>query len=131
MMTDLVLGLDGGGTRTRARLANVRAELLGRGAAGASNPQANGDDAAERAMLQAIQAAFDDAHLARRMVAAACFGVGGIERAAERTRFEKWARTNVAPRVKFLNDGEILLAAGTPEEWGIALIAGTGMIGWG
>ncbi len=127
----LVIGIDGGGTRTRARLANARGETLGRGEAGIANPNAHGFTAAQTEVLAAIQGAFQDAHIEMQKAAAACFGIGGVDRVEERTRFAEWARESVAPRVQVVNDGEIVLAAGLPENWGVALIAGTGSIAWG
>jgi N-acetylglucosamine kinase-like BadF-type ATPase len=130
-MDNLVIGVDGGGSRTRARLANARGETLGTGEAGAANPHADGLQAAQREILSAIRRAFDDAHLEQQIVAAACLGIGGVERADERAQWQAWARETIAKRVEVMNDGEIVLAAGSPENWGVALIAGTGSIVWG
>jgi N-acetylglucosamine kinase-like BadF-type ATPase len=127
----LVVGIDGGGTRTRVRLANTRGEVLGVGEAGPSNPHANGMDAAQQEILAAIGRAFDDAGIVRQIVAAACLGIGGVDRADERTQFEGWAKQHIAPRVAAMNDGEIVMAAASAASWGIALIAGTGSICWG
>jgi N-acetylglucosamine kinase-like BadF-type ATPase len=130
-MDNLMIGIDGGGTHTRARLANARGEMLGSGQAGISNPHANGYPAAQTEILAAIQRAFDDARIEKQMVAAACLGIGGIDRVDERARLTEWARTTIASHVQVVNDGEIVLAAGSSENWGVALIAGTGSIAWG
>jgi N-acetylglucosamine kinase-like BadF-type ATPase len=127
----MIIGVDGGGTRTRARLADVRGEILGNGEAGTSNPNANGFATAQTEILEAIQRAFDDARLPRQSVAAACFGIGGVDRAEERARFKAWGEQNVAAKCSVMNDGEIVIAAGSSDGWGIALIAGTGSIAWG
>ena len=127
----LVIGVDGGGTHTRAQLANARGEMLGSGEAGIANPHANGYPAAQQEILTAIQLAFDHARIEKQMVTAACLGIGGVDRADERARLTEWAQTTIAPRVQVMNDGEIVLAAGSAENWGIALIAGTGSIAWG
>ncbi len=127
----LVIGIDGGGTRTRARLANSRGETLGAGEAGPANPHSKGFEAAEREILAAIQSAFDSAHVEKQMVATTCLGIAGVDREEERARFAAWAREMIAPRVAVVNDGEIVLAAVSPENCGVALIAGTGSIAWG
>lgn len=129
-MSDLIIGIDGGGTRTRARLANTRGETLGNGRGGPANPNAHGLPAAQNEILTAIQLAFDDAQSERQRVAVACLGIGGVDRAEERALFMAWARATIAERVAVVNDGEIVLA-GTPNNWGIALVAGTGSIAWG
>jgi N-acetylglucosamine kinase-like BadF-type ATPase len=127
----LVIGIDGGGTRTRARLANARGEALGNGEAGTANPNAHGFAAAQKEILAAIDRAFQDARIEKQSVATVCLGIGGVDRAEERTHFAAWAREAVARRAEVVNDGEIVLAAGSSENWGVALIAGTGSIAWG
>jgi N-acetylglucosamine kinase-like BadF-type ATPase len=129
--SSLVIGVDGGGTRTRAWLANRQGDLLGNGEAGIANPNARGFAAAQNEILAAIERAFQNAHLEKQMVAAVCLGIGGVDRTDERTRFTEWAQQTLAPRAQIVNDGEIVLAAGLPENWGVALIAGTGSIAWG
>ena len=130
-MNDLIIGIDGGGTHTRARLANTRGEILGNGEADTANPYAKGFDAAKQEILLAIQRAFDEAHIEKQMVGALCMGIAGADRKSEREEFETWASSTIAEKVQIINDGEIVLAAGSPENWGVALIAGTGSIAWG
>ncbi len=131
MMNELVIGIDGGGSRVRARLANARGETLGNGEAGPANPHSRGTTAAQNEILLAIQRAFDDARISKQIVAAACLGIGGIDREAERAEWSAWARGAIAANASVVNDGEIVLAAGSEEQWGIALISGTGSIAWG
>ena len=67
---DLVLGVDGGGSRTRVWLAvrdhtddsdaSNESGIVGRGAATASNPRTTPGEIAARNLQQAVQAAFDD-----------------------------------------------------------------------
>lgn len=128
---DLVLGIDGGGTHTRARLARAGGAIVGSGEAGRSNPNAQGLPAAQEQVLQAVELAFRQAGISRDKVAAACLGIGGTDRPAERAAWTAWALEHLAVRAVVVNDGEILLAAGTPENWGVALVAGTGSIAWG
>ncbi len=130
-MDNLVIGVDGGGSRVRARLANANGETLGTSQAGPANPHARGLAAAQNEILLAIQHAFDDAHIEKQAVAAACLGIAGIDRAEERAEWSAWARQAIARRAVVVNDGEIVLAAGSKENWGIALISGTGSIAWG
>lgn len=127
---DLVIGLDGGGSRTRVRLANLRGETLGEGNAGTSNPYARGFHAAESEIIQAVSAAFAQAGLESQKVFAACFGLGGADRPEDRETLNAWGKSVLAERVKTTGDGEIVLAAGTTENWGVALIAGTGSSAW-
>ncbi|MBP7687409.1 MAG: hypothetical protein KA765_05865 [Thermoflexales bacterium] len=130
-MNDLIIGIDGGGSRTRACLANLRGEIVGVGEAGTSNPLGAGLDAAKRELAQAVRQAFDAAQIAPQRVAAACLGLGGAGRSREQEALVTWARDVMADRVRVVNDGEIALAAATSENWGVALIAGTGSLAWG
>ena len=127
----LVIGVDGGGTRTRARLSNMQGEVLGNGEAGLSNPNASGFDAAKNEISSAVDRAFQDAQRKRQKVAAACLGISGVDRTEERDHFVRWGLEALASRVQVVNDGETVLAAGSTENWGVALIAGTGSIAWG
>jgi N-acetylglucosamine kinase-like BadF-type ATPase len=133
LRTDLLLGIDGGGSTTRALLADRSGALLGAGAAGASNHQAIGFDAATQAIRSAIDAAFRDAEIDRAgQVAAICLGLAGAGRPEDRRQFEAWAaRLSIALRCAVVSDAELVLAAGTPDGWGVALICGTGSIAWG
>jgi N-acetylmuramic acid 6-phosphate etherase len=132
---DLFLGIDGGGTHTVALLA-ARAEdapggwkLLGRGEAGPSNRRSVGHDRAVAALGEAVAAAFASADLNQVPVAAACFGLAGAGRTEDQEPIREWARkTNLAERIDVTSDGALLLAAGTPDGWGLAIVAGTGSL---
>lgn len=134
--TDLVLGVDGGGTGTVALLSALRpdgeTQVLGRGVAGPSNIQAVGPERAIAAIDEAVAGAFAAAGRERVPVAAASLGLAGAGRPEDQEVFCRWAqRIRLAERVEVVGDVELLLAAGTPEGWGIALVAGTGSIAWG
>lgn len=131
-MADLFLGIDGGGSKTRALLADGSGTILGAGVAGSSNHQSVGFASAAEALRQAIAEAFRCAALAPEAVAAACFGLAGVDRPADRALFEAWiAEQKIAGRYVVVNDAELVLAAGTPDGWGLALICGTGSICYG
>lgn len=130
-MNKLVIGIDGGGTRTRAQLADDEGKILGAGEAGTSNPLVYGLEAAQRELEMAIERAFEAAQRPRARAEAMCMGLGGAGRAREQQELAAWARQYLAERVQVVNDGEIVLAAGTPDNWGVALIAGTGSLAWG
>jgi N-acetylmuramic acid 6-phosphate etherase len=134
---DLCLGVDGGGTHTVALLASRDGAVLGRGEAGPSNLHAVGAQRALQALDQAVAAAFAAAGLAREgcarvPVAAACLGLAGCGREEERAVIRDWATgTHLADHVQVTTDVSLLLAAGTPGGWGVAVVAGTGSIAYG
>jgi len=128
--SDLVLGFDGGGTNTIALLAKRETgELLGRGQAGPSNIQSVGVEAALKALEDSANRAFQAAGIPGATVAAATLGLAGVDRREGLDVINAWsARIGLAEKVSVANDATLLLAAGTPEGWGLAVIAGTGSI---
>jgi N-acetylmuramic acid 6-phosphate etherase len=127
---DLVLGIDGGGTSTRTLLADAATgTILGRAEGGPSNIQSVGVDTALKALDDSIDQAFRAANLPRAKVRAICLGLAGVDRQEGLDILHGWAnRSAVAETVKVSNDATLLLAAGTPDGWGLAVIAGTGSI---
>lgn len=126
-----ILGVDGGGTQTTALLARLQQgngwETAGRGTAGSSNLRAVGSAAALAALETAVHQAFAAAGVPVQMVRAACFGLAGAGRAAEQRLVREWIeRQGWAATVEVVEDALLPLAAGTPDGWGLAVIAGTG-----
>jgi N-acetylmuramic acid 6-phosphate etherase len=129
---ELCLGIDGGGTHTVALLGGRGGVVLGRGTAGPSNRQAVGTERALAALDEAVSAAFAAAGRTRGPVASACLGLAGADRPEDQVVIREWAeRVRLAGQVEVTSDAAILLAAGTPEGWGLVLIAGTGSIAFG
>ncbi|MEO2089896.1 MAG: N-acetylmuramic acid 6-phosphate etherase [Gemmataceae bacterium] len=128
--SDLVIGIDGGGSNTVCLLAKRdTGEVIGRGVSGPSNIQSVGVSAALEALNQGIDRAFQAASLPPAKAAAVCLGLAGVDRQEGLDVIHGWAaRENVADSVIVSNDATLLLAAGTPDGWGLAVIAGTGSI---
>jgi N-acetylglucosamine kinase-like BadF-type ATPase len=132
MIRGMLLGVDGGGTSTEAWLAEAGGEVLGRGVSGPSNAKAVGMEAARLALDAAIRAAFDAAGLEPAPVDAACLGLAGFDRPDDRAILAGWAdEARLGRRLVLVNDGDLVVAAGTPEGWGVGVIAGTGSIAVG
>jgi N-acetylglucosamine kinase-like BadF-type ATPase len=127
-----LLGVDGGGTTTTAWLAEPGCRVLGRGKSGPSNAKAVGLETARRSLDAAIRAAFDDAQLAPAPVEVACLGLAGFDRPGDRRILADWTEeARWAHRLVSGNDGDLVIAAGTPQGWGVGVIAGTGSIAVG
>jgi N-acetylglucosamine kinase-like BadF-type ATPase len=125
----LLLGVDGGGTSTVALLGGDDGVPIGKGAAGPSNAKAVGNAAARQALEEAIGAAFLSAGLVARPAAVACLGLAGFDRPEDKQLLGEWAESgHWAERLLLVNDGDLVVAAGTPEGWGVGVIAGTGSI---
>jgi len=131
----LVLGVDGGGSKSAAVLARRSAAtdgdltILGRGRDGPANPRVIGHDSARASIVAAIRAAFADAGLPRQRVGAACFGLAGVGLPEDRDAVLAWAtQEEVADRVVVVADGLLPFADSAADPWGIVLIAGTGSL---
>jgi len=129
---NLFLGIDGGGSKTTALLADADGQTIGRGVAGPSNYHVVGVEMAYAALDAAITAAFVDAALPPEPFAALCLGMAGVGRPEDRRVIQAWADAHYPGAVlRIANDAELVLAAGTPEGWGVAVIAGTGSLVYG
>jgi N-acetylglucosamine kinase-like BadF-type ATPase len=128
-MASLVIGIDGGASSTTALLAEAETgRILGRGAGGPSNIQAVGETIALRELNAAVAAAFTAAQQMRAPVAAAALGLAGIDIDGIDV-IRGWSSlVGLAGKVSIGNDARLLFAAGTPEGWGVAVVAGTGSI---
>jgi N-acetylglucosamine kinase-like BadF-type ATPase len=131
-----VLGVDGGGTKTCAALAQIdetgQMSVLGRGLSGPANPRATSLRVAQHQILLAIEAAFAAAHQPPTPVAAIGLGLAGTGHPATRSAMEEWcAQLPLAPRCRVVHDAEIILRAGSSTGVGIALISGTGSLAYG
>ncbi len=125
----LLLGIDGGGTKTLALLADQHGNLLGRGVSGSSNLNAVGFSVACAALEEAIRQAFASPV---PEVFRAVLGLSGAGRPEDRLRFYAWAQTRYpGANIQILTDAEILLAAAAPQGAALALISGTGSIAYG
>lgn len=126
----LLIGVDCGGTKTQAVLGDADGRVLGKGAAGPANFQVMGVQAAVGAIRTAIEAAFRQASLPAGPVHVLCVGMAGADRPQERELLMGRLQ-ELAVRVELFNDVRLLLAAGTPLGWGLAVISGTGSIVYG
>lgn len=125
----LLLGVDGGGTSTTALLALPEGEPIGRGVAGPSNAKAVGLGAARQALSAAIDEAFARAGLVTRTASIACLGLAGFDRPEDKQLLGEWGEQEEwAERLILVNDGDLVVAAGTADGWGVGVIAGTGSI---
>jgi N-acetylglucosamine kinase-like BadF-type ATPase len=129
-----IVSIDGGGTSTEAILADATGKVIGEGHSGPSNPKSAGVKAAVKALDDSIAAAFASAGLAPERVAVASLGLAGFDREDDRVILADWADgRSIVPIGKLVltNDGQLVVAAGTPEGWGVGVIGGTGSIAVG
>lgn len=130
MSDKLVLGLDVGGTSTRAVLASPDGQRLGAGRAGGGNPTTHGA-AALTELTGAIRAALGDTP--PESVAGAVLGMAGYTKLgadpALRAAFDQaWTGLGLRCEPQLVSDVLAAYAAGTPDPDGTVIVAGTGAI---
>ncbi|MBN1921232.1 MAG: hypothetical protein JW892_08315 [Anaerolineae bacterium] len=129
-----LIGVDGGGSKTLALVATLEGQIIGRALAGPSNYHAVGLEAATTALESAIRAALETAGYdpVGASPGALCLGLAGMGRPEDRANIKAWAaETFPDTPVTVVTDAQLVLAAGTPKGWGIALISGTGSLAYG
>ncbi|MFF4875553.1 N-acetylglucosamine kinase [Micromonospora sp. NPDC000668] len=131
MSDTVVVGLDVGGTSTRATALTLTGERLGTGRAGGGNPTSHGADQAAAELLTALRGALADVDPTR--VAAGTIGLAGAARLladpAGRAAFDRaWHDAGLRCPYAVYGDALVAYASGTAAPDGTVLIAGTGAI---
>ena len=127
----LVIGLDVGGTSTRAAVAALTGQRLGTGRAGGGNPTSHGAEAAAEQLRTALRDAL--AGLDPRRVRAGVIGLAGAGRLLAdplgRAAFDRaWRDVGLGCAYQVTGDALVAYASGTSAPEGNILIAGTGAI---
>jgi N-acetylglucosamine kinase-like BadF-type ATPase len=127
-MTEYLLGVDGGGTKTIACLAEVNGKFIAAAKGVGTNFQSCGKKFAATELRRLCDEVLKKAGATNDMVRAACYGLCGADRKADFETVHGFLKA-VTPtdNYELVNDTEIALRAGTPAGIGIGLIGGTGV----
>ena len=125
-MPKLYVGVDGGGTNCRVRLADENLNTLAEAKKGRANLQIENGDPGYRAIIEGTQACFAAAGLdyAEAGSTYACFGMAGARLQSAREEFA--ARDWPFAAVQVYDDIDIARAGAHGGEDGAVIIAGTG-----
>ncbi len=127
MSVECYLGIDAGGTKTHALIADTRGHVRGVGQAGPGNWEGVGLEGALAAYRQALQAALSDGQLRVEQLAAAGYGLAGYDWPSDDARLRPLiARLGVPGPFDLVNDTAVALRAGTPDGVGVVIVSGTG-----
>ena len=128
----LVLGIDGGGTKTHAVIADADGTVRGFATSGPANWEVVGLRGAGESLREAAGRALQAAGAEIGDVTAAVFGLAGIDWDSDLPRMTAEVdQLGVAGSVEVTNDSFIALRAGTADGVGVVVIAGTGAISAG
>jgi N-acetylglucosamine kinase-like BadF-type ATPase len=121
------LGVDVGGTKTHALIADETGKALGFGTDGAGNWQSVGFDGLQKVVSATIHEALNSANLHLDQISAAGFGIAGYDWPSElQAHVNAIGSIGLNCPMELTNDSIIGLMAGAAQGWGIVLIAGTG-----
>lgn len=131
-----VLGVDGGGTKTAALVASIdengRTTTIGRAISKSSNQVALGFDAAMANLTEVIEQACASCAISPDQFAAGTFALAGSGTESAKRKILDFINARwQLPVCEIVHDGQAVVAAGTPEGWGIGLIVGTGAVAYG
>lgn len=133
--SDIVLGIDGGGTKTHCLAATADGKVVGEGLAGPSNPLVVGLDPAVEAVAAAAKKALEAAGRSPAAVRAVCAGLAGAGQPETQGRVAAAlpGALSLSPGtpVQVVSDARVALAGALQGRPGAILIAGTGSIAYG
>lgn len=131
---DFYLGVDAGGTKTRAVLADAFGRLCAVGKAGPGNWQAIGAPAAGQAISRAVEQALaaTEGEVAREALRGSFFALAGVRVAEERAVMAaEVAKLRLPGAVELGGDLTAAHAGALAGGPGVVVIAGTGSAAWG
>ena len=124
-----VLGIDAGGTKTVALLADGDGRIVADGRAGGANLQTEGELQVEKVLHDVIEQVTRGRNITP---AAVCLGMAGVDREADgRTIRDIMRRLGYRSNTLIVNDALIALVAGAGASPGLVVISGTGSIAFG
>jgi N-acetylglucosamine kinase-like BadF-type ATPase len=129
MLMRYVLGIDAGGTKTRALLAEDTGRVVAGARGGGANLRTHGELQVEKVLHAVVEAAEAEGGVRADALA---LGMAGADRPEDDAVLrEILRRIGFKSRVVVTNDARIAFVAGSALRVGIALVCGTGSIAWG
>lgn len=127
MHNALFLGIDAGGTKTHALLADAAGQVRGFGQAESGNWEVVGLEGASAALRKAVGQALAMAGVGPEQVRAAGCGLAGLDWPSDEERLRPLvAQLGLGGPQVLVNDTFIALRAGARDPWGVVIVAGTG-----
>jgi N-acetylglucosamine kinase-like BadF-type ATPase len=121
------LGVDVGGSKTQALIADGLGQALGAGKTGPGNWEGVGYEGFRAAVSAAVKQALGQAGIGLQDITAAGLGIAGYDWPSQRQpHLDSLAEIGFAMPFEIVNDSVIGLLAGTTEGWGVAVVGGTG-----
>ena len=124
-----VLGIDAGGTKTRALFADETGRVLASAAGSGANLRTHGELEVEKVLHALVEKT--EAEAGQRADALA-LGIAGADRPDDHALLRAiLRRIGFRERVVVTNDARVAFVAGSRDRVGLAIVCGTGSIAWG
>ena len=125
----IVLGVDGGGTKTDVMVADLTGAVLASASTGGTNHESVGVEQMIAVLAAAIDEVLAIAESARDQVDAAVFGLAGVDWPSDVVLVgDALDGLRLGGRRLVVNDSRIALRAGCSQPWGIVSGVGTGSV---
>lgn len=126
-MSKVILGIDGGGTKTHACIVDLDGNVLGTAANGGANWERSGIDSVQKSLNAIIDEALASASVTRADIVDSTFALAGIDWEEDLQIFTPVLKAlDLEGRCELINDSFAALFAGAPHGIGCVSIAGTG-----
>ncbi len=124
-----LLGIDGGGTKTRLLMADAAGNLIAESEGGSSNINAVGHDRVRQVLQGLAEDAMSKAGMTQSDCISLCMGAAGAGRAGEKEALRRiFKDLGFSCRLEVTDDVTTALYGGLDGSVGIMLISGTGSI---
>ncbi|HEY5157566.1 MAG TPA: BadF/BadG/BcrA/BcrD ATPase family protein [Anaerolineales bacterium] len=121
------LGVDAGGTKTHALIADETGQAVGFGLAGPGNWEGVGYDILTKNLLDVASQALEMAKIPIRRIFGAGFGLAGFDWPSQKqAHLDAIQPLKLACQIEIVNDATLGILAGAAEGWGISVVSGTG-----
>lgn len=125
----IVLGVDGGGSKTLAVVSTLEGSVLGAAVRGPSNWEEIGLPRAADTLDRVVSEALDSAGVARDELSASVFGLAGVDWDSDQDRIGNvLTRLRLSGSRLITNDAFVALRAGLSGAAGVVVVAGTGSV---
>jgi N-acetylglucosamine kinase-like BadF-type ATPase len=121
-----VLGVDGGGTKTDAVIADSEGKIIATASNGGANWERMGIERALNSLEEVITSAAKSARIKTSDISSAAFAIAGIDWADDVKLYQPIATRLGINKYEIMNDSFAALYAGSDNLQGIVSIAGTG-----
>ena len=126
-MSKVILGIDGGGTKTHACIIDLDGNVLATAAHTAANWERIGVDAVQKSLNEIIDAVCTKANVSRTDIVDSTFALAGIDWEEDKELLSPVVSSlGLESKCSLINDSFAALFAGIPQGIGCVSIAGTG-----